>query len=152
MLRGGRALAAQWKFSTPGNCLNRESWVEAELAVMDEKNLQTFALGLLALTILGSDAWQDFRFFSQIKVSEPGLLVAAVTRTLLLVLTIVALFRPNRPLVVLAVITLLLALLRRALFLLPSINPELWPWVHSGLDLGFRVLVLAWAIDWLRKR
>lgn len=119
---------------------------------MDEKNLQTFALGLLALTILGSDAWQDFRFFSQIKVSEPGLLVAAVTRTLLLVLTIVALFRPNRPLVVLAVITLLLALLRRALFLLPSINPELWPWVHSGLDLGFRVLVLAWAIDWLRKR
>jgi hypothetical protein len=101
---------------------------------------------------LGSDAWQDFRIFSQVKGSDPGLLLAAITRTGLLLLTIVALIRPNRPLVILAVITLLMALVRRAFFLLPAINPEFWPWVHSGLDLGLRIMVLAWAIDWLRKR
>lgn len=115
-------------------------------------NAQTITLALLAVVILGSDAWQDFLFFTQLKGSDPRLLLAAATRTVLLLLTILALIRPSRPLVVLAIITLLLALVRRAFFLLPSINPDLWPWVHSGLDLGWRVMVLAWAIDWLRKR
>jgi len=115
-------------------------------------NAQTITLALLAVVILGSDAWQDFLFFTQLKGSDPRLLLAAATRTVLLLLTILALIRPTRPLVVLAIITLLLALVRRAFFLLPSINPDLWPWVHSGLDLGWRVMVLAWAIDWLRKR
>ncbi len=118
-------------------------------------DLQRLALVLLALGVMGGDAWQDYYGWQHHLLSSTELFSAAV-RTLLLLATIGALLKPGRPLVILAVLALTLALVRRLLFLGPllSVLDPSGPYLatfHSGLDVAFRLALLAWAASWLRR-
>lgn len=113
-------------------------------------NPQSISLALLAFILLLSDGWQDLRNFPA--VFDAPLALAVLSRTALLVVTIAALLKPSRPLVMLALIGLILALVRRGLFLAPALDAASWPLFHSGLDLGFRLIFLGWCLHWLRSR
>lgn len=117
---------------------------------------QRIILAVLAVMVLLSDAWQDYQFFSQASTSVTSLAVSAAVRTLLLVLTVAALLRPTRGLVILALIGLALAAVRRVLYLAPIVNSDAWatllPALHSGFDVAFRLVLLGWAVQWLRQR
>jgi hypothetical protein len=125
-------------------------------SVEGDMDSQRFVLALLAVLVLLSDAWQDVQFFAHASTQEGSLLASAAVRTLLLLLTIAALLRPQRGLVLLALIGLGLALVRRILYLGPLFHSELWaelyPVLHSGFDLAFRLALLVWGIHWLRTR
>lgn len=114
-------------------------------------NAQRLALAALAVVVLFSDFVQDWTGGRTTLQAA-----SAAVRTLLLGLTIVALVKPSRPLVLLCLLALTMALVRRALFLAPLI-PTLLPTsamlatFHSGLDLAFRLFLLGWAVDWLRR-
>lgn len=119
-------------------------------------DLQRLALVFLAVGVMAGDAWQDYYGWQHHLLSAAELFAAAV-RTLLLLATLGALLKPGRPLVILAVLALALALVRRLLFLGPmlSVLDPSGPYLatfHSGLDLAFRVFLLAWALSWLRRR
>ena len=119
-------------------------------------DLQRLALVFLALGVMAGDAWQDY-YSWQHQLLTAAELFAAAMRTLLFLATLGALLKPGRPLVVLAILSLTLALVRRLLFLGPllSVLEPSGPYLatfHSGLDLAFRVLLLAWAVSWLRRR
>jgi len=125
---------------------------EGRRGIMD---FQRIALAVLALGVLGGDAWQDF-YGWQHNLLSPAQLFSAAVRTLLLLATVVALVKPTRPMVLLSVIALALALLRRSLFLAPmlSVLDPSGPYLaifHSGLDVAFRLALLGWAVNWLRR-
>ncbi len=126
---------------------------EGRIATMD---LQRGALAMLAIVVLGSDAWQDY-YAWQHHMLTPTQLFSAAVRTLLLLATLGALIKPTRPLVILSLMALALALLRRSLFLAPmlSVLDPSGPFLatfHSGLDLAFRLALLGWAVHWLRRQ
>jgi hypothetical protein len=114
-------------------------------------NPQRALLALLGIWVLIGDAWQDYQ-----TLSGGAAAVAAAVRTVLLVLTLVALVKPTRPLVLLCLISLTLALVRRALYLGPLFDNQSWQLLfgplYSGFDLAFRLALLGWALTWLRGR
>lgn len=107
-------------------------------------------VGLAGLVLVG-DFWLDWT-----AGLSPSLAASAAVRTVLLLLTIAALLKPSRPLVLLAAAALVMAVIRRGLFLAPVL-PTLIPGssylivFHSGLDLAFRVVLLGWIIAWLGR-
>lgn len=113
---------------------------------------QRVALLLLALVILVGDASLDFHMVRP----EPAWILAACVRTALLLVTVVALIKPHRHLVTLSLIGVLMALVRRGLYLAPMLqslaqHDFLLQSLLSGLDLGFRVALLGWGWCWLKN-
>lgn len=112
---------------------------------------QRLALASLALVILLGDAFLDLRTVGP----EPAWVVAVCLRTALLLVTILALLRPHRVLVRLSLIGVLMALVRRGLYispLLPNLaqNDFLLQSLLAGLDLAFRIALLGWGFHWLK--
>lgn len=109
------------------------------------------ALVVLAVGVLLGDLWMDWS--ARLSAAQA---ISAAVRTALLVLTVWTLVRPTRPLVLVTGVALLLAVVRRGLFLAPLL-PTLIPGsallvtFHSGLDLAFRLVLLGWVVAWLRK-
>lgn len=118
-------------------------------------DFQRVLLAVLAVGVLAGDAWQDlYAWQHQAMTSTQA--ASACVRTLLLLATVGALIRPTRPLVMLAVIALAMALLRRGLFLAPvlSVLDPSGPFLaifFSGIDLAFRLALAGWALRWLRR-
>ena len=118
-------------------------------------DIQRWFLFLVACAVLGGDAWQDY-YAWQHQALTPLELFSAAVRTTLLLATLAAIVRPGRRLLLLAVVAISLALLRRALFLAPlvSVLDPAGPFLgifHSGLDLSFRLAVMGWALHELRR-
>ena len=114
---------------------------------------QRLALVTLALVILVGDASLDL----QMVRPEPAWVVAACVRTVLLLLTLVALFKPGRKLVLLALVGVLMDLVRRGMYLFPLLqnlaqNDFLLQSLVTGLDLGFRMALLGWGLSWFRSQ
>jgi hypothetical protein len=112
-------------------------------------------LALLALGVLLGDAWQDYYAWQHHAMSAAQIGSAGV-RTVLLLATVAAVLRPSRPLLILVLIALLMALIRRGLFLAPvlSVLDPAGPFLaifFSGFDLAFRLALLGWAVSWLRQ-
>jgi len=103
------------------------------------------------LLVLLGDFWQDWT--AGLSLAQGA---SAAVRTLLLLLTVVTLIRPSRPLVILTALGLLMALVRRGLFLAPLL-PTMVPGssflitFHSGLDLAFRLILLGWVLTWMAR-
>lgn len=116
---------------------------------------QRGTLVLLALMVLLGDAWLDWSSWQHgaLSAAEAG---SAAVRTLLLLATLAALVHPTRRLVQLALLAWVMAVIRRALFLWPmlaALSPSgFLSTFYSGLDVGFRVALLGWALSWLHRR
>ncbi|MBT9589295.1 hypothetical protein IV102_38570 [bacterium] len=118
-------------------------------------DFQRVLLAVLALGVLVGDAWQDL-YAWQHQAMTVAQAASACVRTSLLLATVGALIRPTRALLILVVIALSMAMLRRGLFLAPvlSVLDPSGPFLaifFSGLDLAFRLALAGWALSWLRR-
>ncbi len=113
---------------------------------------QRSALVFLALVVLVGDASLDLHMVRP----EPAWILAACVRTGLLLVTVVALIKPHRQLVTLSLIGVLMALIRRGLYLAPMLqslaqHDFLLQSLLSGIDLAFRIALLGWGWYWLKN-
>ncbi len=109
-------------------------------------------LVLAALGLLVSDLVLDADFFSFPANRTLPLMAAAGVRNLLLVAAAIALVLRSRSAAWLVGLCALLGLVRRASFLLPlQWDYSTLLFVQSGADLLFRFMLLACAVEWLRK-
>ena len=102
-------------------------------------------LALVGLAILISDISADIAFFQDPSLRTTALMGSATVRNALTLLAVISLLFRKTWAAYILVCAALLGGWRRLSFLLPlatSGHDEQWLLVHSGLDLGFRCLIL----------
>ena len=110
------------------------------------------ALALVGLGLLGSDIAQDLDFFGKPEMRTAAYVVSALVRNLLMVAAIIFTVRGGRYGPLLLLTAAVVGSIRRGAFLLPifstmSLRDPQWLGFHSGLDVAFRILLIALAVD-----
>lgn len=107
---------------------------------------------LATLALLASDVALDAAFFALPANRTLPLLATAALRNLLMLAAAVALGLQARAAAWLVGVVALVGLVRRASFLLPlQWDGSTWLLVHSGADLLFRLVLLGFVVDALRR-
>jgi hypothetical protein len=112
-------------------------------------------LALLGLAVLVGDLLGDVAFFSRPEMRTSGLMVSAGLRNFLTLGCVLCLFFNRKWAAYLILLAALLGLWRRLSYLFPLMSSsygEDWLLVHSGLDLGFRLLLVGVGIGWFLAR
>ena len=110
------------------------------------------ALALVGLAVLISDISADYAFFQDPTLRTTALVGSAIVRNALTLTAVVALFYRKTWAAYLLVAAALLGGWRRLSLLLPLAAPghtDQWVLVHSGLDIGFRCLILGVGLGYL---
>ena len=112
-------------------------------------------LAALGLLVLIGDVQGDLAFFAVAERRETSLMLAAALRNLVTVAAVAALFLKRREAVYLLLAAAVLGLWRRGSYLLPLVSvqaaPQDWMLYVSGLDTGFRMMLLGFAAGLLAQ-
>lgn len=111
-------------------------------------------LAVLGLVVLLGDVAGDITFFSDPSLRTEALVLSAFVRNTLTAVAVVALFFRKEWAAYALLLAALLGGWRRISFLAPLTagSADQWLLVHSGLDVGFRTLILGVGLGYFLAR